>query len=56
MGLLELIGLLLIVGIVLALVPIDATIRNVILCLILIAVVLALFHGFGAFTGWRRNW
>lgn len=46
-----LIVLLLIVGIVLAFLPIDATIRNIIIGLICIALVLTLFHGSG--HGWH---
>ena len=52
----DLIGLivvLLVVGVVLAFVPIDATIRNVILCIIVIAVILVVAHGFGLM---KFNW
>ena len=50
-----LIVLLLIVGVVLAFFPIDGTIKNVILCLIVIAVILTFAHGFG-YTGSGRHW
>ncbi len=45
MDLTGLIFLLLIAGVVLAFVPIDKTIRNLIICLIVIAVIVALLHG-----------
>jgi len=54
MDLLGLIVVLLIVGVVLAFVPVDGTIKNVILCLIVIAVILTLAHGFGLFGS--RSW
>ena len=47
MDLMGLIVLLLIVGVVLALLPIDGTIKSIILCLIVIAVILTVAHGFG---------
>ena len=56
MDLMGLIVVLLIVGVVLYFFPIDGTIKNVILCLVVIAVVVTLFHGFGGFGGqghWR---
>lgn len=51
-----LIVLLLIVGVILAFFPIDGTIKNVILCLIVVAVLLSFVHGFGWYSGtphWR---
>lgn len=56
MELLSLIAVLLVVGIVLYFFPIDPTIKNVILCVILVAVVVTVLHGFGAFSGWRTRW
>lgn len=57
MGLSELIVLLLIVGVVLYFFPIDAVIKNIILCIIVIAVILAVVHGPGGFSGHRYwNW
>lgn len=49
MDLMGLIVLLLIVGVVLAFFPIDGTIKNVILCLIVISVILVIAHAFGWF-------
>lgn len=49
MDLISLIVLLIIIGIVLAFFPVDGTIKNIILCLIAIAVVLSVVHGFGGF-------
>ena len=43
---------LIVLGIVLALVPIDGTIRNVILAVVLIGLVLSFFPGHGFF--WHR--
>lgn len=51
-----LIILLLIAGVILALVPIDATIRNIILVIIVIAVILSFSHGFGWSGGYGRHW
>lgn len=51
MDLMGLIVLLLIVGVVLAFFPIDGTIRNVVLCIVVVAVILTLAHGFGWFGG-----
>lgn len=51
-----LIILLLIIGVVLAFFPVDGTIKNVILCLVVIAVLLSFTHGFGWYSGaphWR---
>lgn len=48
-----LIILLLIIGVILAFFPIDGTIKNIILCLIVIAVILSFSHGFG-WTGGHR--
>ncbi len=45
----------LIVGIVLAFVPVDGTVRNIIVCVLVIAVVLSLLHGFGVTSG-TRHW
>ena len=45
---------LVIVGVVLAFVPIDQTIRNVIVCIIVIAVILTVAHGFGWIGGTRH--
>jgi hypothetical protein len=47
MDLIGLLLILLIVGVVLAFFPIDGTIKNVILCIVVIAVILTLFHAFG---------
>ena len=48
---------LLIVGIILALVPMDATIKNIIIALVLIFVVLSLFNGAGGYNhGIHFNW
>lgn len=52
MTLLGLIAILLIIGVVLALFPVDGMIRNVIIALVLIAIILAIFHG-GYFGNWR---
>ena len=53
----SLILLLLIVGVVLALVPIDGTIKNIIIVIVLIAVLLSLFGGGGGFNhGWNLRW
>lgn len=49
--LLGLVVILLIVGVVLHFFPIDGTIKNLILCLIVIAVILVIAHGFGLFGG-----
>ena len=51
MTLLGLILALVVVGVVLALVPMDALIRNIILAIVIIAVVVWLFTGFGGFHG-----
>lgn len=51
-----LIVLLLIVGVVLAFFPIDGTIKNVILCIVVVAVILALAHGFGWVGSGPRHW
>lgn len=52
-----LIFILLIVGIVLAFVPVEGTIKNIIIGLIVIAVVIAVFHGFGGFGMYSpRHW
>lgn len=56
MDLFGLIVVLLIVGVVLAFFPIDGTIKNVILCLIVIAVILSIAHGFGGFGGGHWRW
>lgn len=53
MDLAALVVLLLIVGVVLYFFPIDAVIRNIILCIIVIAVILTMFHGFGTGGHWR---
>jgi len=42
-----LILLLLIIGVVLYFFPIDGMIKNIILCLIVLAVLVTLFHGYG---------
>jgi hypothetical protein len=55
MDLISLIVILLIVGVVLAFFPIDGTIKNVILCLIVIAVILTFAHGYGGWGG-ARHW
>lgn len=58
MDLMGLIVLLLIVGVVLAFFPIDGTIKNIILCLVVIAVLVSILHGFGVTSGHRYfpNW
>lgn len=57
MDLFSLIVLLLIVGVVLYFFPVDGTIKNIILCLIVIAVLLTVLHGFGTFGGHPHwNW
>jgi hypothetical protein len=52
MDIMGLVVLLLIVGVVLYFFPIDAMIKNIILCIIVIAVIVALFHGFSGHS-WR---
>ncbi len=52
MDLLSLIIVLLIVGVVLYFFPIDGTIKNIILCILVIAVILALFHGGSSHWNW----
>ena len=57
MDLFGIVIVLLIVGVVLAFFPIDGTIKNIILCLIVIAVILSFAHGFGYSSGHRYwNW
>ena len=48
-----LILLLIVVGVILAFFPIDGTIKNIILCLVVLAVVFALFHGYSAHQYFR---
>lgn len=52
MDLSGLIILLLIIGVVLYFFPIDGTIKNIILCLIVIAVLLSVFHGGSGHWNW----
>ena len=56
MDLIAVIALLLIVGVVLYFFPVDPMIRNIILCLIVIAAILAVAHGFGAFGNISSHW
>lgn len=56
MDLFGLIALLLIVGVVLYFFPIDGMIKNIILCLIVIAVILTVLHGLGGFNSWHGHW
>jgi len=57
MDLFGLIVLLLVVGVVLYFFPIDGTIKNIILCLIVVAVILTILHGSGTTSGHRYwNW
>lgn len=56
MDLYGLVVLLLIVGVVLFFFPIDGMIKNIILCIIVVAVILTVLHGFGSFGSgphWR---
>lgn len=56
MGLGALIVLLLIIGVVLFFFPVDPTIRNVILCIVVIAVILVLAQGFGWLPASHFSW
>lgn len=49
----ELVLLLLIVGVVLFFFPIDGTIKNIILCIIVVMVILTLAHGAGMTPRWK---
>lgn len=55
MGLTELLIGLVVIGVILALVPIDRTIRDLILILVIIAVLVILAKGFGL-IGSYRHW
>lgn len=55
MDIFGLIVLLLIVGVVLAFLPIEGTVKNIIICLVVIAVILTVAHGFG-WVGSGGHW